>query len=163
MENKKTIFDYMGQVLVVFGVTIILLSVLCALFGEEAKEMSSIFTLGNKGIPIDTMLEFLLVSILVVILRFVFFTDCVIKNLSLILRTVLMYVGTISISVVAIILFEWFPVKEGLGWIGFVVSFTLCTAISIVVTHIKNKLEDDKMQQALDRLKKENVKANTER
>ena len=37
MEERKTVFDYMGQILMIFGFTILILLVFSLLFGESAK------------------------------------------------------------------------------------------------------------------------------
>ena len=73
MEKKRTIFDYLGQVLMIFGITILILNVFCVVFGENAKEISTMFAMGSDGISVSTSFQFLLVSIIVVVLRFLFF------------------------------------------------------------------------------------------
>lgn len=155
MEKEKTIFDYISQVLTLFGITVIILMVICAIFGEESQEISSMFSMGNEGLPISTMLQFLLSSVLVVIFRIILFTDYLIKKMSLFVRTILMYVSVIIMSVIFVIVFEWFPLKAGVGWIGFFVGFTVCVTGRTIVVYIKDKKENDKMQSALDKLKQE--------
>ena len=153
MDKEKTIFDYISQVLILFGLTIIILMIICAIFGEESKEVSPMFAMGNEGLPISTMLQFLLSSVLVVILRIVLFTDYLIKKMSLFVRTILMYVSVIVMSIIFVIIFNWFPLEAGFGWIGFFVGFTVCATGSTLVMYIKDKKENDKMQTALDKLK----------
>ena len=38
MEERKTLFDYMGQVFMIFGITMLILSFLDMIFGDNAKE-----------------------------------------------------------------------------------------------------------------------------
>ena len=82
MEERKTIFDYLGQIFMIFGITIAILNVFCILFGEDAKEFSTMFSLGNQGISVPIMFQFLIISAIIVTLRFIFFTDVWIKNMS---------------------------------------------------------------------------------
>lgn len=155
MEKKKTIFDYLGQVLTIFGGTIVILNVFCAIFGEEAKEISTLFVLGNKGLSISTTLQFLLVAVIIVALRFLLFTDSVIKNMSMTMRTGIMYLVTIAITVVLNMIFGWFPTDMWQAWLSFILSFGVCSVVSTVTVLVKDKLENDKMQNALERIKQE--------
>lgn len=155
MEKEKTIFDYLGQVLIIFGATMIILHILSLLVGESAKNMSTLFALGKVGLPTATAFQFLLVSILTVAYKYIFFTDKVIKNMSVPVRTALMYVMIIITIIVMNMLFGWFPQDMWEAWMGFLVSFALCSGISTLVAVLKDKSENDKMQQALERLKQE--------
>ncbi len=155
MEKEKTIFDYLGQVLTIFGATMIILHIFSMLFGESAKEISTLFALGNEGLATETALQFLLVSVLVVIYRVIFFTDKVIKYMSVTVRTGLMYGVIICTIVIMNIIFGWFPADMWEAWLGFIVSFGVCSAVSTLTVLIKDKMENDKMQDALERLKQE--------
>ncbi|MBE5877440.1 MAG: hypothetical protein E7290_11210 [Lachnospiraceae bacterium] len=155
MEKEKNIFDYLGQVLMIFGATMIILHIFSLLFGESAKEISKLFMLGNEGLSTATALQFLLVSVLVVIYRFIFFTDKVIKNMSVAVRTGLMYGVIICTIVIMNVIFGWFPADMWEAWLGFIISFGVCSAVSTCTVLIKDKMENDKMQDALERLKQE--------
>ena len=156
MEKEKTIFDYLGQVMIVFGITTVLLNVLCLLFGEKAKEVSTMFNLGDDGVPISISFQFLLVSASVVALRFLCFTDKVIKNMSKSLRIGVMYAGIILVIISMNLFFGWFPADAWQGWIGFLISFVVCSGVSTFVVVVKENLENRKMQDALERLKQSN-------
>ena len=54
-------------------------------------------------------------------------------------------------------IFKWFPVTMPLPWIMFFVCFFVCTVISIIITMFKEKSENKKMEDALERLKKERL------
>lgn len=155
MEKEKTIFDYLGQVLIVFGITTVILNILCLLFGESAKEVSTMFALGDKGISISIYFQFLLVSIIVVALRFLCFTDKVIKNMSMSLRVGVMYAGIIFVIVIMNLIFGWFPADAWQGWLGFILCFGACSVISTFTVVAKDKLENQKMQNALDKFKQD--------
>lgn len=51
--------------------------------------------------------------------------------------------------------FQWFPVNQFLPWVMFFVSFGVCATISVIVSVIKERHENRRMQQALERLKDE--------
>lgn len=155
MEDRKTIFDYIGQTLQVFGFSIVLLTAFSVLFGADAKNYSTIFSLGEKGLAVSTMLEFLLASAGTVALRFVFFTDTFIKNMTIILRTVCMVLSEILMVTVFIRSCGWFPGDEWLPWLMFFLSFGICFAASVALTFIKERMENKRMQEALERLVKQ--------
>ena len=103
------------------------------------------------------MFEFLILSIFISATKWLFFTDIIIKNLSLTIRTVFMFVIVIIFVGVFATIFKWFPVTMPLPWIMFIVCFFICTAISIIITTLKEKTENKKMEDALERLKKESL------
>lgn len=153
MEDKKTIFNYTGLALTIFAITILLLNVLCLLVGESAKEISTIFRLGNKGLAIETMFQFLLVSIVIAFLQFVFFTDTILKKMSLLWRTVYMVASVIAVTVVFIIFCEWFPVTMWEAWFMFFLTFGICFFVSVAVMSFKERTENKQMEEALKRIK----------
>lgn len=157
MEEKKTIFSYIGQAFTIFGITTLILCILSLLFGEDGKDISSLFQLGTNGLTLKTLFEFLGVSIAITLLRFLFFTDVIIKRMSILLRTASMIICVIGILAVCIRLFKWFPVDNILAWLMFFISFGICFAVSLAVTSIKERIENKNLNDALLRLK-ENYK-----
>ncbi len=157
MLKKRTIFDFFANVLIIYSISIISILTFCFVFGERAKDVSTIFQLGNKGISINTMLEFLALSIFISGMKWLFFTDIIIKKLSLTIRTVFMFGIVIIFVGIFAAIFKWFPVTMPLPWIMFFICFFICTAISIIITTLKDKSENKKMEEALERLKKESL------
>lgn len=155
MIKEKTVFDFLSQVMVVWGVSVLSLCFFCVLFGETGQEYSSIFGLGSAGIPVSTLIQFLGLAVLIVGFKYVFFTDCLIKNLGIWLRSSLMFAGIILTIVIFVALFQWFPINQIKPWIMFVVCFSICSAVSVLVSVIKEKSDNRKMQEALERMKGE--------
>lgn len=153
MEERKTIFDYLGQVMVTFGFSVFVMSVLCLLVGEEAQSVSTIYSLGKEGISVETMMQFLGVSVCITGFRYLFFTDRVIKWMSVTMRTVCMLSATIVVIVLCTVLFGWFPVGQWQAWASFLVTFALCFGGSLAVTQLKEKSENRKMEEALRKIK----------
>ena len=153
MEKRKTIFDFIGQIFTVFGFSVICLMVFCRLFGEFAKGYSSMYDLGAEGITVSTLAQFLLTSTLIVTFRTIFFTDILIKNASSTLRTIGMFLSVIAMMVVFVIWFKWFPVNGVKPWALFFICFAISSLGGVVVASCKEKVENKKMQKALERLK----------
>lgn len=155
MEERKTVFDYLGQIFMIYGITITVLNIFCLLFGESAKELSTMFSIGSNGLRVSTMAQFFGVSVIVVVLRFVFFTDVVIKNMSMAVRTICMVILVLLTISIFILIFDWFPVHMWQPWAMFFLCFGICFIISMAVTVVKEKAENRKMEEALKRIKQE--------
>ncbi|MBE5880842.1 MAG: DUF3021 family protein [Lachnospiraceae bacterium] len=154
MEKKQTIFDFLGQIIFIFGISVACLCVFCMLFGANAKRMSTIFALGNEGLAISTILQFFAMAVVISAVRWIFFSDVVLKDWSIFKRTVGMFVLVIVMIGIFAAVFGWFPVNEPTPWIMFFLCFAVCSAISITLSVTKEKKENEKMQEALERLKR---------
>lgn len=153
MLQKRSIYDFMANVMMIYGIAVASLTVFCAIFGKDAMKMSTMFRLGNEGLALYTLGEMFLLAVAVSAAQWLFFTDLVIKNVSITVRTVLMFSSIIAAIALAVILFGWFPVNEILPWVLFLVCFTFYAAVSVYMSVLKEKNENKKMQEALDRLK----------
>ena len=150
MNRKNTILDFLSHVFLIFGITVACLIAFVALFGADAGKVSTIFQLGNDGIAIATLLQYLLMAVVITALRMIFFTDTVIHNASIAVRTVAMFASIIIAIAVFAAVFGWFPVIMWEAWLAFFVCFAVCAAISIVISTIKEKSDNKKLQAALE-------------
>ncbi len=143
--------------MVIFGISVISICIFTFLFGKKAGEISTIFALGENGIPLITLVQFLLMAFIITVLRWILFTDKLIKNLSLALRSILMFIAVITMVAIFAALFQWFPVNMITPWILFFICFAICATVSVVISILKEKSENKKLQEALERLKQEDV------
>ena len=63
MEEKKNIFDFAGMVFIIFGFCMMCMLLFTVIFGEEAKEVSKMFALGKKGVPVELMAQFFTLAV----------------------------------------------------------------------------------------------------
>lgn len=155
MIKKSTIFDYLTQIMIIWGISVLSLCLFCSLFGEVAKQYSSMFQLGKTGVAVVTLMQYLLSSVIITSLRWLIFTDILIKRVSIVIRTVVMFVCVILLTGIFAAIFRWFPIDDIKSWIMFFVCFFVCSCISVVVSAIKEKSDNKKMQEALEHLKGE--------
>ena len=158
MEERKHLLDYLTQVFTIFGITIFVIGIICTLLGEEAAGESTMFRLGSGGIPVETVFQYLLTSICVTALRFVFFTDVLLKKMSVTGRTVGMLAAVIVLIGVFSCLFGWCPVDEAEGWIAFLICFGICFVISAAVSAYRERVENRRLKDGLENLKKKQEK-----
>lgn len=153
MEERKPLLDYLGQAILCYGFTILVIGCFTYLFGREAQNYSALFALGDQGIPLSISMQFLLLSALITLLRILFFTDCFIKEMRLWMRTCAMLGCVISLIAAFIFIFHWFPADDMIAWLLFLCCFTLSFIGSALVMHYKETMENRKMAEALEKLK----------
>lgn len=158
MEEKKTVFDYIGQIFITFGFSIVALNIFCVLVGEDAQEVSTIYSMGKEGLAVSTMAQFFGVSVCITGLRAFFFTDRIIKRMSVAVRSVCMLTSIVVIIVFCAVTFGWFPVTMWQSWVGFLSTFALCFVGSLLLMTLKERTENRKMEEALQRLKEQERK-----
>ncbi len=163
MDQEKSIFDYLTQVLTIFGFSILALNLFCLAIGDSAQRLSTMFAMGSQGLTVETMLQYLCISALSVGMRFFFFTDRWIKNMTVPLRTVCMLVAVLLITVAFIIRFGWFPADMWQNWVMFFVCFFVSFICSYLVMLQKEKAENRKLKDALERLKEKEVSGDERR
>lgn len=150
MTKRITVFDYFTQVFVVFGFSILFVAVFCFFFGEEGKEVSTMFALGKEGITIATLAQYFFMTVMIVNLKMIFFTDALIKNWPIAVRTAAMFVSVIVMVAIFARAFGWFPVDMVEAWIGFFISFFVSAIGGYVISSLKERSENKKLQNALD-------------
>lgn len=155
MLKKSTIFDFMINVLGVFAISILSLCLFTFLFGKEAGEVSTMFALEEKGIPLSTVVQFLALAVIITTLQWIFFTGKIIKTLSITWRTVLMFITIIIVIALFVAMFQWFPVNMVMPWIMFFVCFAIFATVSVIISGLKEKKENEKLQEVLELLKQE--------
>lgn len=158
MEEKRTVFDYLAQVLLIFGFGMLMLNIFCVAFGDSAKDFSAMFELGSQGIPVKIVFQFLCVSALIVGVRFIFFTDIFIKKMPIWLRMICMLSACVAIIIVFVIAFHWFPADMWQPWMMFFICFGMSFIGSYFVMIVREKVENKRMAEALQRLKEKEEK-----
>ena len=153
MEDNKTLFDYISRVFAVFGVVILIHVLIGSLVGQDAGEVSTLFSLGSEGLAMNTILQLFALSVIVIVLQSLLLTDKFIKNMSIVVRIILMFVSVTCAIVAFVLAFKWFPVNDVKAWIGFFISFAVCSLAGVIFTRLKEKAENKKMDEALEKYK----------
>ena len=93
MEEKKNIFDYIRQLFAIYGVMVLIFVLFNLIVGDEAKSISTLFTLGSQGLLSSTLLQLLLMAAIITAAQNIFLTDILIKDLALIIRNILFFLN----------------------------------------------------------------------
>ena len=155
MEEKKNIFDYISELFATFGIITCIFMILIVVIGDLAYGYSSFFEYGKKALSINTLFQLVGLSFIISVCRNVFLTDRWIRQMSIIVRNILFFLILIVTIVLFVIMFKWFPISDIKAWVGFIISFAVCSSLGVVIIRIKENSENRKMEQALDRFKKE--------
>lgn len=157
MDKKFSLLAFLSQVFIIYGVTTGLLNIFSILFGSSAREISTLFALGDSGVSVSTSFQFLLVAFIINGLRSIFMTDTLIKQMPLAARIITMFAGAFGTIVVFIFLFGWFPADMPIAWIMFIVCFIISCLISTIISVLAEKQENRRLDEALKRYKEEQV------
>ena len=158
MEEKKTIFNYISHAFAIFGIVVVIFMVFSLIIGESTEGYSTLFILGDKGLTIATLFELLLLSVIITVIQVVFLTDKWIKNMAIVLRHVLFFIGVMIATIILALAFNWLPVNDIKSWIYFFICFIISCFISIAITRVKEHTENKKMQEALEKYNSANSK-----
>ncbi len=159
MIKKNTIFDFLNHFIMAFAISIIVICILAFTVGEQAKEISSVFALGKSGIPLSTVIQFLALAFILTLIEWIFCTDRLIKRLSLTLRIIGMLLANIMTVAFFAAIFGWFPVNMVMPWISFFICYAVCAAVSVIIVCAKEKKENEKLQEALELFKQEDMQS----
>lgn len=100
MEDRKTVFNYIGQMFSIYRVMTVIFVVINLIIGNEDGNVSTLFSLGSAGLSAATLLELLLSALIVTAVQNIFLTDVVIRDMALIARNILFF-ATILVSITA--------------------------------------------------------------
>lgn len=145
----------------IYGITVVILSIFTLIFGGDARELSTIFCFGGDALGVKTLMQFLLAAFILVSIETVFMTDTVIKKMKTPMRICLVFVSIFAVVSLFVAVFGWFPTDMALPWIMFIICFGVCSAVSTFISAVSERQENKKLEEALKRYKGEdNGKSN---
>ena len=124
-EKMKYLNWLIKEIMASFGGGIVTLALMSYLLGDGVAQFSPVFGLGRRGIPLEIVVQFLLLAAFSVIVKDVFMTDRWIKNMSVFLRKTLYFFVIILGVFVMSRLFKWFPADAARAWIFFGAFFAV--------------------------------------
>lgn len=153
MKKQETIFDFLGKVFLLFGITVLILLIISQVLGNDAKAYSVMFSLGSEGLTTAILLQFLSISLIISGLNVIFFTDKWIKTRSNVLRTMGQLVSIVIVMSFFIYIFNWFPMNSLEPWLMFFGMFFVSFGSSVGIIFWNEKLENKQMEEGLNRVK----------
>ena len=148
-QHKSSISEFLTQVFVIFSISVLFLLFVGSIVGDETKPFSTMFSLGSQGLATSTMLQFLLSSFLVVLIRYFFNSRRIFKNMTTLTRTVLMICCIFFMVIFFISVFHWFSFSNLYAWFSFIITFTLFVSGSMIFFLIKARLKSKEYEKLL--------------
>ncbi|MBO4639176.1 MAG: hypothetical protein J5710_05410 [Treponema sp.] len=149
---QKRLISFIKDFLEISASVILIFTFLTFVLGEGAGAVSSLFRLGSSGIAVESLFQLFLLAFTISLFKLIFLTDAIIKTLGGLVRYVLFFgLSTIFIMISAFC-FKWIS-NELKYWLIFLACYVLSTAISIIVSNLINKKEDEKLNAALKVIK----------
>jgi len=148
----KNIFNsFFGYVMSNFGICIFATSTVAFLVGEEGRQEVGMMALAGVGMSYVSILQLLLFAILITTINYAF--SLKIKNMLVLWRVAIQIVLTTGFTILFAVLFHWFPINDSMAWISFLISFTICITVSMLLVMLKLKLDNKKYQRQLSEYK----------
>ena len=149
---NKRLVSFIKDFLELSASIVLIFTILTAVLGENAGEVSSLFRLGSAGIAVESLVQLFVLAFTIRLLNFIFLTDVIIKSLSALVRYILCF-GLITIFLLIFAFcFKWLS-NEPKYWLIFLACYVVSTAISILISNLINKQEDEKLNDALKVIK----------
>lgn len=148
MESKRIL----ASTAEIFALSLGFVSAFNWLLSGEAKELrqiSQLFSLCGEGISFLALGELLLLSLIISLARYVWFSERFFKNMLMVNRITFMLTSVFVVSGVCSVSFGWFPPSMWQAWLGFVLSFGIGTAVSFTIMYIRTRSESRKYQRNL--------------
>ena len=148
MNEKKSILkEFWRLVTITFTCTILIMSVIGWLFGDIAKEATTMFHLGSIGLPYQTIFQILTFTVINSGLSL--FIGKVFKNLLLLWQLIITMFACLVASGIMVVVFRLIPPGSWASWLWFVASFVGLFIIIAAVMIIKTSLADREYEKLL--------------
>lgn len=163
MERRSLFnYDFVSQVLILFSIDVLCLMAIGSIFGDDAKNVSTLFQFGSHGLAVSTLMQFLFCAVIIIVLKEIFSSDRIFKNMMSLWRTIFMLFSVLIVIIGFIIVFDWFKLNNYYAWIGFAICFGGGFIISTLVMIIKTRWESKKYDKLLFNYKMENLEEDDE-
>lgn len=146
---SKKIGDYLNRVFFIFGIIVFFLAVESFVVGEGAKAVTIIFTQEGLGLPSLILLQFLGLACVITALTQFTMSDNYFKNDSSTKRFAILVVLCFVATLIFIVSFNWFKMNSVISWLYFLLCFVLSFGFSVLLTAMKEKQENKKLEDAL--------------
>ena len=161
-KSMLSTYQFASKVLTIYAITILIISTIARICGDEVSIYSSLYQMGSKGLAYETLLQVFASSLVITVINTFFFSEKHFKNQMMIWKVVGMMITILVVMIGFIYLFKWLPFGSStvalLAWGYFLVAFLGCFGGSIFLSVIKMKLEEKKYDELLQSYKSKHSK-----
>ena len=153
---------FLQSIMETFAYSIIVLCVVGLAIGDVARDIYGLFSLGSAGISYQSIVQFFVCAATIGVLRVLLLSDMLFKKAMLLWRVVLLLLLTLVFTGFYIVIFRWFPIDMWRAWVGFAVSFTLCSTLTVLAMILRIRLTDKKYDKLLSDYKAKHIEESGE-
>lgn len=126
------------------------------LFPDDKEELAQISTLFSMqdGISYTTILQILSVGVVISTYNTCIDYLRIFRNMLHKWKFVSKLIGSVCITVFFVFIFHWFPIDNVFAWIGFIISFSICMGVSVLLMLYKVRKKNEEYQQLFKNYKK---------
>lgn len=149
----KKFFEILKEIIFTFGILVTIFLILTFTIGDKIQGVSNLFTYGKNAISVNTIFQLLILVTIVTLLKTFFSSNFMIKKISRTIRHIILFILIFILLIAMILIFDWFGYEKQKSWILTTVAFLISFTVSTVVTELKQKTENQELQDALKKLK----------
>lgn len=149
----KKFFEILKEIIFTFGILVTIFLILTFTIGDRIQGVSNLFTYGKNAISVNTIFQLLILVTIVTFLKTFFSSNFMIKKISRTIRHIILFILIFILLIAMILIFDWFGCENQKPWILTTVAFLISFTVSTVVTELKQKTENQELQDALKKLK----------
>ena len=151
-----SIFDFILNILkktvMPFTVSIIFLTIFGYFFGDDMAQISPLST--GSAISYITIFQLLSLSIFIGFINTLFASTYFLRKILFLSQNILRIIIIVFITIIYIVLFDWFPLNNILAWIGFIIAFGICLILSLSISLYITHKQDQEYQVLLKHYQK---------
>jgi hypothetical protein len=147
------IVEFLRRFGVVFTITILVISftgILIARHFPDTQYISTLFILGSTGLPYSAIVQLAACSLVLAVYSMLFFSERLLTKMRFMWRFFYLYLLTLLTVSIFSMIFGWFPADNPLSWISFILWLTICFTFAYILTRLKFKLENKKINKLLE-------------
>jgi len=162
MKRKGAMRESLVRVMCAYGVVVFVLLILSTLIGEEAKEYSTLFALGDEGLENEMLARLVMVIVIIEGGYRLLFSDPLMNTISAAVRwCILGFLTTLTIFIYAR-MEGWFPLDNLQSWGFFFAFIAFLLFVCAYSMAWKTDRENKEMEEALKRLKEAEAESKEE-
>lgn len=135
-----------------FIVCVMFICLLGSVMNEQLVPISTLFQ--TDSIRYSTIFEIFSLSFIIGVINTVFDYPGFMKKTLFLYKLILRLVAIVFITVMYIYIFDWFPFTNIEAWIGFIITFGICSISALSISLYMTRKKDQEYQELLSDYKK---------
>jgi len=157
-ERKKVPFitGFLREFATIFTLCILSISLTGRLilgYYPEIQYSSSVFALGEAGLPYSTIFQSAIFALIMSAVTKFLFSENIAAKIPFILRSLFYLFSSLLTASVFSLLFKWIPANNLIAWLSFFLFFFVFYFIAIGLSFLVMKIEDKKYNKLLENYK----------